>query len=160
MDKDMTEAKLRVKIGEHEFDATGPAETVEQYFQSFKQLISGSSALASAKEPKTTPFHKLVQLNGRTAFLKVAPKPEEAVLLVLLAQKRFLNNESVSGMEIMSGLRHSGIRIRRGDQILARHARDGSVSVIGSNKKRRYGLTDAGVKRAEEIVQSLLSMSG
>ena len=74
----MTEAKLRVKIGEHEFDATGPAETVEQYFQSFKQLISGSSALASAKEPKTTPFHKLVQLNGRTAFLKVAPKPEEA----------------------------------------------------------------------------------
>jgi hypothetical protein len=155
----MTETKLRVKFGEHEFDANGPAEAVEQYFQSFKQLISGSSAGAGARAPDTTPFQKLVLLKGRTAFLKVAPKPDEAVLLLLLAQKRFLNNESVSGMEIMSGLRQSGVRIPRGDQILARHARDGSVSVIGSNKKRRYALTDAGTRRAEEIAQSLLSMS-
>src|SRR5262249_16269184 len=137
MDKDITEAKLRVKFGEHEFEANGPADAVEQYFQSFKQLISGPFPEAGAKTPETPPFHKLVLLRGRTAFLKVAPKSDEAVLLLLLAQKRFLNNDSVSGTEIMNGLRQSGIRIRRGDQILDRHGRDGYVSVAGSNKKRR-----------------------
>ena len=35
----MAEYRLKVKVGEHEFEADGPVETVKEQFEAFKDLI-------------------------------------------------------------------------------------------------------------------------
>ena len=159
----MSDLKLKIKFGEHEFEAEGPADTVQAQFMAFKQLVSpqpdGEKSFAApdavVDRSERPPFHKMVLLKGRIVSLTVPAKPEDAVLLVLLAQKQFRKNDRVSGGEIMDGLRESGVRIPRADYILTRHARDGNVVVSGDGRMRRYRLTDAGADRALQIVRRL-----
>jgi hypothetical protein len=155
MSESTGESRLRIKFGEHEFEASGPSHVVENYLEAFRQLVSAYAGSSETADP----FHKVVLLKGRTASLKVATKPDDSILLLLLAQKQFRSNDSVSGAEIMNGLRQSGVRITRGDYILGKHASQGYVSSTGSGRKRRYRLTDAGVARAQQIVQELLSLT-
>ena len=158
----MSDLRLKIKFGEHEFEAEGTAETVQAQFVAFKQLVvpqaEGGLSLATdtAVDPSgPPPFHKMVRVSDRIASLTVPAKTEDAVLLVLLAQKQFRNNDAVTGGEIMDGLRASGVRVPRADYILARHARDGNVVRVGEGRKRRYRLTDRGADRALQIVRHL-----
>ena len=89
--------------------------------------------------------------------LTVNARTEHAVLAILLGQRHFRKNNSVSGMEIMSGLRSSGFDVRRADTMMAKHASEGSVVATGRRKLRRYRLSTDGVARAEQIVRSLIS---
>ena len=157
----MSDLKLRIKFGEHEFEAEGTAETVEAQFIAFKQMVlpqaEGEVSLAATDDDESgpPPFDKMVRVSGRIVSLTVPAKTEDAVLLVLLAQKQFRKNDAVSGGEIMDGLRASGVRIPRADYILTRHARDGNVVMNGDGRKRRYQLTDRGAERALGIVRHL-----
>ena len=155
----MADLRLKIKFGEHEFEAEGSAETVQDQFIAFKQLVlpqpEGEKPLGAIDDSKPPPFHKMVSLNGRIVSLTVPAKTEDAVLLMLLAQKQFRENDAVSGGEIMAGLRASGVRIPRADYILTRHARDGNVVMTGDGRMRRYRLTDRGADHALQIVRHL-----
>ena len=102
-------------------------------------------------------LNKIIQTKGRVVFVSVNAKVDEAVLAILLGQRHFRQNNSVSGMEIMSGLRESGFRILRADTILAKYAGDGSVVATGRRKLRRYRLSTDGIQRAEQIARHLIS---
>ena len=96
-----------------------------------------------------------MRTRGNILLLAVSATPADAVLALMLGQRQFRKNNAVSGVEIMRGLRHSQIRIRRVDGILSKHHESGHIQWTGTGRGRRYSLTDAGAARAEEIARHL-----
>jgi predicted nucleic acid-binding protein len=164
MSESMSESRIRIKFGEHEFEAEGPAESVERQFAAFKQLVAPDPQLVmqatrlSGSDTAPVALEKIVRIRGRIVSLSVTAKAEDAVLVLLLGQRQFRKNDIVSGSQVMRGLRDSGLRIPRADTILAKHARDGYVIAMGARRLRRYRLSSAGVDRAEQIARQLISL--
>src|SRR5258705_5537410 len=124
----MSELRIRVKFGEHEIELEGSADAVERQFEPFKQFLMPAppppSPKESADEVKQVPtpprlsLEAITKVRGTIYSLTVNAKVEDAILVILLAQRIFRNNNSVSGIEIMKGLRDSGFQGRRVDMIL------------------------------------------
>ena len=171
----MGELSLKIKIGDFKFEADGPANAVDTQFDKFTRIIAPPppeppplepqkavgaqpvEAAPAAAAPRVEPlaFDKIMQVSERTVSLRVAPKLDDAVLLILLGQKHYLRNEVVSGAEIMSGLRSSGFKVIRADSALMRQASQGMIVAAGKRRMRRYRLSTDGVMRAEKIARQL-----
>lgn len=171
-------SKLHIKIGDHEFSAEGPSDIVQAQFAAFKELIS-TIPLQPAVPPQAPPpapvpepkeessgngsfphirLEKIMKVEGRVVSLTAkCDSTEEAVMLVLLGQKEFRNNDSVTGSEVMDGLKLSGYILERVDKTLDKLAREGAVMTIGVHRARRYRMTNQGHKRALGIAQELLN---
>jgi hypothetical protein len=170
--------RLKMKIGDHEFEAEGPVDVVQNQFAEFKELIEKVPATKAApiQEPTIpitpTPtndgasatnnvfnLEKIMRLQGRVVSLTVpAESVSEAVMVLLFGQRHLRTNDSVTGGEVMDGLRESGTVVNRVDAILDRLASEGSVIRIGTGRARRYRLTNIGVARAQEITRALISL--
>jgi hypothetical protein len=130
--------RLKIKIGQHEFEAEGAADVVQKQFQAFKELIvslpeasvpqlsnpiaeaSRNPALATRNwntEPNAPPsaptnapdFSKIMKVDDRIISLTVRPESlEDAVMLILLGQKELRASELSTGGEIMRGLMATG----------------------------------------------------
>ena len=156
----MSELRIRIKLGEHEIELEGSASAVEKQFETFKQLLTGLSAPSSApeataKEPETSqaaeplPLERILRARGTIYFLSVPAGVADAILVILLGQRFYRQNDNVSGIEIMQGLRYSRIDILRVDHIMMKYIRLGLVTAAGRHRRRRYRLTPAGVERAQ-----------
>jgi hypothetical protein len=164
----MSELRIRMKFGEHEFEAEGLADAVERQLESFKQLIAPGQAAALSQRTAESPedqrkaappaLERIMRIRGRILSLSVTATAADAVLVILLGQRNLRQNDSVSGTEIMRGLRDSGIRIPRADTILTKHAGTGSVIAMGERRRRRYRLSSAGVEQAQQIALSLIAL--
>jgi hypothetical protein len=163
----VSESKLRIKFGDHEFEIEGPAEHVERQFETFKRMVLPEPesaappvevpAAVAGPVPPPLLFNKIMRTKGPVVSLSVKAKINEAILAILLGQRNLRQNNSVSGMEVMNGLRESGLNIPRADIILAKYAEDGTVVAAGRRKFRRYRLSTDGIVRAEQIVRHLIS---
>ena len=152
----MSEVRIRIKFGEHEFEAEGSVEAVDKHFATFRSLV----APAPTAEPNPTKleapiWEKIMRVNGRIVSLSVQSHPRDAALAILLGQRHFLRSESVSGREIMEGFRNSGIRAGRADLILKQHALRGYVIATGRRRLKRYRLSHDGLERAQQIARAL-----
>lgn len=173
----MTDYRLKIKVGEHEFEAEGPADVVQSQFAAFRDLIgmigiektrtSTENTIAMSESekpvnngvPGTLPLEKIMRAEGRLISLTVrAASIQEAILAVMLGQRQFRANDSVTGSEILDGLRESGQAVSRIDHTLNQLSDDGSVITIGAHRGRRYRLTNAGVSRAQGIARSMISL--
>jgi hypothetical protein len=174
----MAEYKLKIKVGEHEFEAEGPADVVQAQFAAFKDLVSSMAVqkpaqdapVAEVEKPPgkpdvpannggTLPLEKVMHTGGRIISLTVhTQSTADAILALLLGQRQFRGNDSVTGAEILDGLRQSGRTVERIDLILNRLSAEGSVITIGQHRARRYRLTNPGVNRAQEIVRGLIAL--
>lgn len=171
--------RLKIKIGDHEFEAEGDPAVVHEQFQSFKELISLVSTISPqppkpngyavpppelAAPPKTDvpaselAFDKIMRVDGRIISLTIRPgSAEGAVLLLLLGQKLMRNNDSVSGAEIMDGLTATGgLSVARADRLLEKLARDGDVILFGERRSKRYRLTNTGLSKARSLAADLI----
>jgi hypothetical protein len=108
------------------------------------------------KLPPQLTLDRILKVDGRLVFLSVPARIDEAILAILLGQRQFRQNNTVSGVEIMNGLRESGLDVPRADTILGKHARAGLVVAVGRRKLRRYRLSTDGVARAEQIARRLM----
>lgn len=180
----MADYRLKIKIGEHEFDAEGPEDKVHAQFEMFKEIISNMPAPVKTPE-KPTPepsgsvdgeqnggqqnggstganqldLEKIMRADGRVISLTVrAETATDAVLLLMLGQRQFRSNDSVTGAELAEGLRESGYPNIRGDHVTDRLANQGAVITIGAHRSRRYRMTNAGVARAQEIARGLIAL--
>ena len=155
----MGDSRIRVKFGKHELEVEGSEELVTSQFERFRQLVepkdAQKAAEAKAVVPQPPPFHLMCNQKRRVLYLKVAAKLDDAVLLLLLAQKTFRKNVSVNGNEIMSGLRMSGIHVKRSYQAVSTHQKLGNIQVDGVGRRRRYQLTEKGEALAQEVVKHL-----
>ena len=161
----MTPLKLQIKYGSYEFSAEGAEETVQNSLKTFIRLVSQQNIVtadAGGAEggPARVAYEKLFRIRGRIVSLVVPAKIEDAALLILFAQRQLAGKTRVTGGEIMSGLRASGLPIRRGDYLMKKHAADGYLVTNGRNRALTYGLTETGFDKAMQAVRYLLPLLG
>jgi hypothetical protein len=181
----MADYRLKIKIGEHEFDAEGPEDKVHAQFEMFKEIISNLPAPVKtpAQRPPADPpegaggggsadnggrqngaqleLDKIMKVDARVVSLTVrAASSEDAILLILLGQRQYRSNDTVTGGEIADGLNVSGQPVARPDRILDKLSADdkGLVMTVGQRKGRRYRLTNVGVTKAQEIARNLIAL--
>jgi hypothetical protein len=167
----MDNYRIKVKIGEHEFEAEGPSEVVQSQFEMFKQLIANqpNPIDTTKKEPeqvesRTPParhfdiqLDQICQVSGRVVSLTVKPNDEAiAAMLIMLGQKTFRENDTVTASEIKDGLEQSGYRPTRIDRIMQPLADEGSVIRIGQRKGTRYRFTNQGIAKAKGLAKTAL----
>lgn len=164
--------KLKVKIGQHEFEAEGTQEAVEKQFDAFKDLVkgvggnSGSPESLVGKKAEVKPANEglkletIIKLDGDKVSLTAHPSGEdlegEAVLLLLLGYKMLLAAEQVSGVQLLAAMKQSGFQLNRVATIV-QQLPDGQVITTGAKKGVKYRLTNSGLARAEEIARALLA---
>ena len=54
----MAEYKLKIKVGEHEFEAEGPADVVQAQFAAFKDLVSSMAVQKPAQDAPVAEVEK------------------------------------------------------------------------------------------------------
>jgi hypothetical protein len=170
----MSELKVRMRCGDREFEIEGAADAVERQLESLRYVLAPELRSQIAKEtplleteppavrsspPQAAPpvpIEKILSVQGRVCSLTVGARVDDAVLTILLGQRRFRQNDAVSGSEIMAGLRESQIRVQRVDALMEKHMRAGVVVSTGRYRRRRYRLSADGIRRAEQIAQTLI----
>jgi hypothetical protein len=179
--------KLKMKIGDAEFEGEGPVEVVTAQLEAFREMVMGSlapSRPAGRMEIFETPLPlresegaprvivtdtaatidaglKLItKVDDRIVSLTARPKSaNDAVLLILFGQKVMRENDSVTGGEVISGLTATGgLAVGRVDRLLEKAARDGDVIVIGERRGKRYRLTNAGLAKARQVAADLIAL--
>jgi hypothetical protein len=176
----MGEYRLKIKIGDHEFEADGPSEAVKDQFQAFKELIATipvhkpETIKPVTVEPTATPdptellakrpvdssvlLDRIFREKGRVISLTAPPASEtDAVLLIAYGQRFYRENENATGSEILDGMEESGYRKPRIDRILVGLADEGEVIITGAHRGKRYRLTNKGHAHAETIVRDTLA---
>jgi len=165
---------LKVKIGPHEFEATGSPESVREKFEAFKEMVTmfSNSLVTRAKEAigktidataeiLTTPdeLAKIMNVSGREVSLTARPKNlVDAILLLVFGQKMLRQNDAVTGAEIITGLETTGgYSFNRIDGILEKLARDGDLLTFGERRGKKYRLTNTGLAKARAIAFDLIS---
>jgi hypothetical protein len=168
----MDTARLKVKVGEHEFESEGPAEVVQRQYEAWQKLIATAPRQKDVTPATTTTqakieegtvlageLEKILRAEGRViSMTALPPTPEESALLLMLGQKTLRANESVTGSELMDGLSISGVRVLRVDRVMDKLATDGFVIRTGANRATRYRLTNQGLAKSQEIAKTLLQV--
>ena len=170
----MDSYRIKVKIGDNEFEAEGSPEIVKAQFDAFKELITSipprndtrishpiqqpPSVQQLAQETEATNFEKMFRVEGRVISLTALPaNVVDAVLLTLFGQRTFRNNDSITGAEIKDGLVQSGYRLDRVDRFVDKLTAEGLVIKIGTGKASRYRLTNQGMARATTLARDVLA---
>jgi hypothetical protein len=164
----MDHYRIKVKIGEHEFEAEGPAELVKEQFEAFKGIIATSPRRSDtgSKQPKPgdippdgeLQLEKISKVDGRLVSLTIKPEAETtAAILIMLAQKTYRSNDTVTASEIKDGLEQSGYRPGRIDRLMQPLVDEGSVVRIGVRKGARYRFTNQGLGKAQAAAKEALA---
>ena len=165
----MEHLRVRLKLGEHEFEAEGPPADVDAQFAAFRALVwppplpppAAEAPLPVALPPADltrAELTRLMRLEGRIVSLITAPASVEGgILLALYGQKLLRNNERVMGGEIIEGIRRSGRLVERVDYHNHKLMRAGDVVVMGSGRAARYRLTKQGEEKAQALARRTLA---
>jgi len=172
--------RLKIKVGPHEFESEGSADSVREHFEAFTKLVTAMPASTVAQphikqEKPTIPpppgapkpdwmpvdddIRNIMRVEGRVVSLTARPSSaEDAVLLMLLGQKVLRQNDSVTGSEVIEGLAATGgLSVDRVDRLLEKLARAGEVMLFGERRAKRYRLTNTGTAKARELANGLIA---
>jgi hypothetical protein len=173
----MTETKrIKMKIGDAEFEADVPADQVQPMYDQFlaalqnrapaKPAVPASVAIPGAPDP--TPLHaaafeqsmlqRVFELRADGfVTLKLLPKGDnkeaDAFLLILFGYRRLKNEEVVLATHLLRAAELSGLSAYRPAHALAAHER--YVIRGGQKKGSTYALNNQGVTKAEEITAKI-----
>jgi hypothetical protein len=174
----MESHRVKIKIGDFEFESEGPPDVVQAQFQAFQQMISsvpsrpvaphepnpGETGAEGTADKQPAPqvdatLPKIMRIQGRVVSLTARPKGvDDAVLLLLYGQKILRDNESVTGGEIVDGLTITGgMNGERSDRLMERAVKNGDVISIGERRAKRYRLNNTGVAKARQIASDLIA---
>jgi hypothetical protein len=170
----MENARIKVKIGVHEFEAEGSTELVQTQFQAFRELvgsmplhISSPNGLLKMQEHENKEendrmphisIEKIMHVDGRVVSLTALPaSPEDAALLIMLGQRDLRNSQSATGQEIGDGMEQSGQPVDRVDRVLDKAIQEALVMKIGMGRSTRYRLTNQGLHKALTIARDLIA---
>jgi hypothetical protein len=172
----MDNCRLRVRIGDVEFEAEGSREAVEAQFQAIRPYFPAVSAvpdlssqdLAQITPHQTRPaphsaledeFRGILKISDRVVSVNAAPLDAgDAALLVLYGQRLARKNEAVTGNEFVRGLTSTGVVIGRSDRLFESLARRGDIMISGRHRAKRYRLTNAGLIKARARAAVLLGV--
>lgn len=166
--------KIKMKVGNNEFEAEGPPETVQSQLEAFKELISTTPRTTQGPQMVVTndvkqntddtpitphiEVAKVLHVAGRVVSLTALPKStEDAALLIMLGHKDLRNNQSVTGQEIGDGLAQSGRPVLRVDRIMEKALEEALVLKTGIKRGTRYRLTNQGLGKALNVAKDLVA---
>ena len=181
----MDKARLKFRVGTHEFEAEGPPEIVQEQLKAFRELIETASSqpipppvspLPTSASPSSseTPRNnipstgidvdeidqlltKIMKVEQRVVSLTAGTEStNDAVLLIVYGQKILRKNDTVTGGELIDGLKTTGIRVARVDRLLAKADDAGDIIAIGSRRAKRYRLTNPGIDKARQLAAKLI----
>ena len=154
--------KLRMKIGDHEFEAEGPREVVSAQLETWKQLARLNADVVPETGLGTPPqhvfaVHEKEQLVSLRVNLYGQRRNADAALLLLYGYStRFANgNAEVSARRLKAALAASGHRPKRVDRAVAPYIEAGLVDKVGSHKSAAYVLTASGHVHAAALALRL-----
>jgi hypothetical protein len=167
----MDTAKIRMKIGDHEFEAEGSAEIVQAQFQTFRELLSSLGNSTPAPQPSKPqeiaeipsssahiPLERIMRSQGRIVSLTAMPSStEDAALLIVLGNRDLRNNETVTGGEIGDGLAQSGRPVGRVDRVMEKLIGENYILKSGFRRATRYRLSNTGQQKALAIARELVA---
>jgi hypothetical protein len=164
-------ARLRVKIGSHEFEAEGSHQVVATHFEAWKQLLAqhapaGSPVAVPAYAAGALPagdirdlFNTDVRRNMVTLRVPVSaqvPDAEVALLIIYGYGQCFGGDgREVPVTRLKEALAASGHRCDRIDRTLAGYVAAALLKKKGQRKGTAYALTPAGYQRAENRARAL-----
>jgi|ERR1700688_1547806 len=164
--------KIKIKLGNAEFEAEGAPETVQaQYDQFLAALERGGSKADSLPADKDKPKNTSVEIDaallerlfrvrqdGIVTLLKL-PKGDngaaDAYLLILYGYRRLKQEEDVAATHLRQAAVHSGFGDHWPAPELATHEQ--YVTSGGVKKGKTYGLNNRGLAKAEEIAAQLFA---
>ncbi|HEX8179683.1 MAG TPA: hypothetical protein VF525_09105 [Pyrinomonadaceae bacterium] len=168
--------KLNIKIGPHEFNGEGAEESVRRDFEEWKALISSLPVVPSqntssnfqsnggvdGNEASVAGLERIFLFDEKKkeASLRVFPRTEsrdaDAILLIVLGYRMKFNQHDVSVGQIKSALKQTGIKVDRVDKTVAKYVREGYLNKGGTGRGGRYSLTNAGVMKGNEVLNTLM----
>jgi hypothetical protein len=173
----MDSCRLRVRIGDVEFEAEGSREAVEAQFQAVRPYFPAAATVSDVSSQdlaQITPqptrqapnsaledeFRGILKISGRVVSVNAAPLDAgDAALLVLYGQRLARNNDAVTGNEFVRGLTSTGgVVIGRSDRLFESLARRGDIVITGRHRAKRYQLTNAGLIKARARAAALLGV--
>lgn len=179
MEAPMEPFRLKLKVGQHEFEAEGDQESVERQLDVWRELIGSplANVVTLASPPPAPPanvpaaptppvdsreeYGRLFKHDGRIVSLTVLPTGEQreadALLLLMLGQKVFNDSDLVGGSALNEGMSISGMSVDRIDRGWGSHL-ESNVIRTGVRRGVKYRLTHPGLAKAKEIAKDLLAM--
>lgn len=176
--------KLRVKIGPHEFEAEGSEPSVQEQFQSFKDLIStvqaappASSQTSELSSDTTKDESDTVDENSNNLQRKLSilfdhdakrglvtlrilrsgkERNAESFLLVIYGYYLLRNEEEVPVTKLKASLTQSGIGIDRLTKPATQYVNSKMILKIGKAKGGKYRLTNTGRAEAKKLLEETL----
>jgi hypothetical protein len=171
----MENYKLKIALGENVFEAEGPADVVQAQFAAFRELIEQMKSAPPPAPPSPLPdpgptpgaaptlkgelmLDKIMRNEGRIVSLTVrGASLEDEIILILLGQRKLRTNDSVSGAELLDGLRLTGRTVGRIDYQLSKMTDAGDVITVGRGRASRYRLTNQGFAKAQDLATDLVT---
>jgi hypothetical protein len=166
---DSSKHRIRIKIGDNEFDAEGEQTAVQSQFQAFLAALSAVPAATPAKpgtpqNSQTNPhsadpgeFSRIFR-QGEPLSLLALPRGKtveaDALLMLLYGYTKLGSEPSTTGTTLMKAAKLSGVSISRIDRIMDGQNKE-FVLAAGVKKARRYSLNNPGVARAESLMKQL-----
>jgi hypothetical protein len=172
MESSSTAYRLRVRVGNSEFDAEGPEELVKSQFELFLQAVN--AAPASQQKTSTTSVSGKSDSENDVAFaaqkdlieraymddgdrisLRVLPTGNnvnsETLILLLFGFHAMKQQYDVSAIDLTAAARKSGLHVERIDRCVPTEF----VGKGGRAKGTRYSLNNRGIARAQELLEEM-----
>lgn len=179
-----TVTKIKLRVGDDEFEAEGPAEDVRAMFQAWRAMLVGgavarpdgstdadaeaaAAALVDRRVAATTalslPDHVVNRVfnlepdNGPCLRLIPADKRRDRDSLLLLAyiHARMAPSPWVRASDLKWMMELSDLSPSRIDRVAHWDEREGLLVRTGEGKGSRYAITVGGVERAERLIREL-----
>ena len=158
--------KLRVKIGQSEFEAEGSAERVEEEFHVFlkavatigaeAEVIKGAGTLGGSSGESNILSRAFLEEEG-VLSLQVLPNSKhrnaDALLHILYGYFAIKGEGPVLSLTLLKAAKQSGIPLDRVDKTLKYHRL--RFTKAGQRKGAKYGLNNAGRAKAKDILEAL-----
>jgi len=168
---------LHVRIGDAEFNAEGPEQTVTDAYQAFLKAISegaverashssledregGDDHAPDAETVRTELLHKAFKVeDDDVVSLRILPKGDgkqqkaDAAILAIYGFQEMLDMEHAPVTKLNEGLRQSGLSINRLDRFIGTH--DTLFRKGGTRSGGRYMLTNRGKRWAADKLREM-----
>jgi len=164
--------RIKLKIGDAEFEAEGAPDAVQAQYESFLAALAAVPT-KSAKPKSLAERDAFVPdteyddaLNNRVfelredglVVLRVQPTTDQreadALAMILYGYRRLKNEEHVLATQLLRAARQSGLGIDRVDRAIGAYP-PRFVLRGGQRKGTTYTLTTQGAARAEEVIAQL-----
>jgi hypothetical protein len=170
--------KLRIKIGDAEFEAEGSQESIKLQYDAFLAALAVTPRAPAARGGEggggidhgggRTTTEDQDQLIAKAYIgdadkdlvsLRYLPKGEnreaDALLLLIYGYSKLKGAEAVLGTQLLRAARQSGLTLDRVDRHVAKY--DSFLRKGGARKGMKYSLNNQGFVKAAELLDQLIT---